>query len=143
MKRSQILLTKKEGQLILILGLGVIFLLQNILLSRTFLKQTRRPSNIKVLKQEIKICICLADDRYTDRDMQLNNVTSLQELHQYVRDLSGKSSELGYWQKTALMNSAYALKSGYDIILKWLSSYWQYLHNQYERGQPHQGLNTL
>jgi len=55
--------------------------------------------------------------------MQLKNVTSLQELHQYASSLSKNSSELNYWQKTALMNSAYALKSGYDIILSDLSPY--------------------
>ena len=114
---------KKEGQLILVFCLGFIFLLQNLLLLRVFLKETTNYSRTKLSKQEMKICICLADDRYTDLDMQLNNVTSLQELHQYASSLSKNSSELNYWQKTALMNSAYALKSGYDIILSDLSPY--------------------
>jgi hypothetical protein len=55
--------------------------------------------------------------------MQLNSIKSLRELRHYARDLSKNSSELRYWQKTAVMNTAYAMKSGYDIILSSLSPY--------------------
>jgi hypothetical protein len=55
--------------------------------------------------------------------MQLNTVASIQQLHQYAEGLSKDSSELSYWQRTALMNSAYALKFGHKVILSNLSSY--------------------
>ena len=87
------------------------------------MRDTTSSDNFGRARQEMKVCICLADDRYTDIDMQINNIGSLRELHRYARGLSKNASELSYWQKSALMNSAYAMKSGYDVILSDLSPY--------------------
>jgi len=123
MKRYYEFPSRKAGQLTIFIGLGLIFLLQNILSLRYFLKDTMITDSLTRARQEMKICICLADDRYTDTDMQLNNIKSLQELHQYARGLSENWSNLKFWQKSALMNSAYAIKSGYDVIMSDLSPY--------------------
>ena len=123
MKRSYEFPSRKAGQLTIFIGLGLIFLLQNILSLRYFLRDTMITDSLTRARQEMKICICLADDRYTDTDMQLNNIKSLQELHQYARGLSQNWSNIKYWQKSALMNSAYAIKSGYDVIMSDLSPY--------------------
>lgn len=123
MKRLHEFLSRKAGQLPIFIGLGLIFLLQNFFSLRCFLRDTMISGNFTRKSQEMKVCICLADDRYTDTDMQLNDIESLKELHRYARGLSKNSSELSYWRKTALMNTAYALKSGFDIILSDLSPY--------------------
>lgn len=123
MKRSYAFSSRKAGQLTIFTGLGLIFLLQNIFSLRYFLIDTMTSVNFTRARQEMKVCICLADDRYTDTDMQINSIHSIQELRQYARNLSNNSSELSYWRKTALINSAYAMKSGYDIILSDLSPY--------------------
>jgi len=94
MKRSYEFPSRKAGQLTILIGLGLIFLLQNILSLRYFLRDTMITDSLTRARQEMKICICLADDRYTDTDMQLDNIKSLQELHQYARGLSENSSNL-------------------------------------------------
>lgn len=114
---------RNENQLFLFFGLGLIFLFQNLFSLRYFLNENVRPNSLAQTKQDMKVCICLADDRYTDNDMQLNNIRSLPQLRDYIRSFSKNSSELDYWQKTALMNGAYAIKVGYDIILSDLSPY--------------------
>jgi hypothetical protein len=123
MKHSYEFPSRKAWQLTTFIGLGLIYLLQNILSLRYFLRDTMKPKILGRLRPETKVCICLADDRYTDVDMQLNEIKSIQELHRYARRLSNNSSDLNYWQKTALMNSAYALRSGHRVILSDLSRY--------------------
>jgi len=48
MKRSHIFPLKKEGQLIVVFGLGFIFILQNLLLLRVFLEETTNFSGTKL-----------------------------------------------------------------------------------------------
>jgi hypothetical protein len=115
-----------RASFIKLLGLGFLLcfvLFRDVDTLHSLPNETTGFNNLARAKQEMKVCVCLADDRYTDLDIQLNNIESLQGLHQYARNLSNNSSGLNYWQKTTLMNSAYALKFGYDIILSDLSSY--------------------
>jgi len=66
MKRSYEFPSRKAGQLTIFIGLGLTFLLQNILSLRYFLRDTMITDSLTRARQEMKICICLADDRFTD-----------------------------------------------------------------------------
>ena len=62
------------------------------------------------------ICICLADNRFTEGDLALAGATSIEELHRIIRQDPKPLVKWAYWRKTALINKAYALNFKHDVI---------------------------
>jgi hypothetical protein len=117
MKHTHKRLSKTRGQLhvFLVLRLAVLF-------ANTFLYLSRKDDlNVKNMivsrKHKSKVCICLSDDRYSEQDLQMAALDSTKVLRDFVGTHFGTLSDLGYWQMTASMNIAYALKFGHQVIM--------------------------
>ena len=59
-------------------------------------------------------------------------LNSTEELRAFARTHLGAVSDLGYWQKTALINKAYAFEFGHAFIMSNLSKY----RNVYRERRP-------
>lgn len=121
---------KKELSLCIFMGLGVAILVASTLIlyvsfSNKEEDESRYMATILASNHKQKVvCICLADDRYSLQDLQMANVKTSQELVDFVRTHHGETlSNLGYWQKTAVINIAYALKFGHKVIMSNLTAY--------------------
>ena len=107
------------------LGLGLAMVVFTNMVLFRFINKDR--SKIKRVTPTITskrtVCICLADDRFSRQDLEMATIDNIEELANFARTRLGPVSELQYWQKTALINTAYALKFGHKIIMSDLSAY--------------------
>lgn len=69
------------------------------------------------------VCICLADNRFSERDLSLARVKSFDGLRDFIRQDPQPVKDWGYWKKTALINTAYALRFGHQLIVSDLSAF--------------------
>lgn len=110
----------------LVLGFGYIFLISSIFLLYSFFAWSKIANEANIGIQKLtgspaaKVCICLADDRFSAADLGLASLTSNEEIQEYARD---RFPDLEYWQMTAMINKVYALRFGYDVIMSDLSAY--------------------
>ena len=82
------------------------------------------PSSSRALTDRISnVCICIADSRYSKRDLLLADMRSFEELQGFIEQDPEPIDEWGYWRKTALINKAYALRFSHDFIVSDLSAY--------------------
>lgn len=85
--------------------------------------KTLLSSNSALAHTKSDVCICLADSRYSTRDMMLADISSFEELRGIINQDPQPIDEWGYWRKTALINTAYALRFNYKVIVSDLSAY--------------------
>jgi hypothetical protein len=124
MKRSYKVPPRNKLPLHIFLGIGFALVFANSFLLFLFSpKDQLEVKNMVAMKPKGKVCICLADDRYSLKDIQMAALNSTEELHVFARTHLGAVSDLDYWQKTALINTAYALQFGYGVIMSNLSRY--------------------
>ena len=113
-----------------LLGIYLMFAIQNEV------RHITSPVLYRILAKAVprsNVCICLADDRFSQDDLELAAIKSYQELREFIEQDSEPLSEWGYWRKTALINAAYALKFNHPLILSNLSTY-QTILPTYPRG---------
>jgi hypothetical protein len=133
MKRSHKRLSKTRWQLHVFLALGLAGLFVNTFFLYSSRKDELKVENMIVSKKtNSKVCICLSDDRYSEQDLQMAVVDSRKALRDFVGTRFRNLSDLGYWQKTAIINVAYAMTFGHQVIMSNLSAY----RNVYREKRP-------
>jgi hypothetical protein len=79
--------------------------------------------NVAEAKGKAKVCICLADDRFSKADLNISRFQSLEDIKRDIREQAFNITNLNYWQMSALINQMYALEFDYDVIISDLSAY--------------------
>lgn len=81
------------------------------------------PTNLIYTKSSGNVCVCLADNRFSERDLLLAEIESDSALKDFIAQDPQSAKDWGYWRKTALINTAYALKHGHNVVVSDLSAY--------------------
>lgn len=111
----------RHGHLV---GLMVTYSMTSLILNAMLDDQHMLESNNFVQTDpDPNVCICLADNRFSERDLSLVGINSESDLLDFITEDPQASKDWGYWRKTAMINKIYALRHNYKLIMSDLSAY--------------------